>query len=115
VASAGRWFVVRHIGHTFGRTGRLHGTRDDLQGFLEHRSRTRVHDEIVFFEWHGRHGELLESITRADVQWIGDLLAQLTDRQWMDASRAGGYTPEEAAPIIRRMHRKIERARPISE
>jgi hypothetical protein len=111
----GRWFVVRDIGHTFGRTGRLHGTRDDLEGFLEHRFITRVHDERVFFEWHGRHGELLESITRADVQWIADLLAQLTDRQWMDAFKAGGYTPEEAAPFIRRMHQKIERARSISE
>ena len=110
----GRWFVVRDLGHTFGRTGRIYGTRDDLEGFLEHRFVTRVEEDRVFFEWHGRHTELLESITPADVRWIGTLLAELADRQWIDAFRAGGYTREEAEPFIARMQEKIERARTLS-
>jgi hypothetical protein len=110
----GCWFVVRDIGHSFRHTGRLYGTRDDLQSFLEHRFITRVEANRVFFGWHGRHGELLESITPADVLWIAGLLAQLTDRQWMDAFVAGGYTPAEAAPFIARMLEKVERARSLS-
>lgn len=109
----GRWFVVRDVGHTFGRTGRMHGTRDDLEGFEEHRFVTRTTEDRVFFEWHGRHGELLEPITPEDVRWIGDQLAELTDQQWIDAFRAGGYTRDEARPFISRMQEEIRRAQSV--
>jgi hypothetical protein len=67
----------------------------------------------VYFEWHGRHGELLEPITPEDVRWIADQLAELTDQQWIDAFRAGGYTPDEARPFISRMQEKIRRAQSL--
>jgi hypothetical protein len=40
-------------------------------------------------EWIGHQ------IPRADVKWIGQVLAQLTPEQIHDAFRAGGYSPEE--------------------
>ncbi len=43
----------------------------------------------VHMRWIGRR------IPRADVQWMGHLLAQLSSEQIRDAFRAGGYTPEE--------------------
>ena len=43
----------------------------------------------VHMRWIGRR------IPRADVQWMGHLLAQLSPEQIRDAFRAGGYTPEE--------------------
>ena len=43
----------------------------------------------VHMRWIGRR------IPRDDVQWMGQLLAQLSPEQIRDAFRAGGYTPEE--------------------
>lgn len=40
-------------------------------------------------------GQVCKNIPRADVQWIGHLLAQLSPEQIDDAFRAAGYTPEE--------------------
>ena len=42
----------------------------------------------VHMRWIGRR------IPRADVQWMGQLLAQLSPEQIRDAFRAGGYTPD---------------------
>jgi hypothetical protein len=41
-----------------------------------------------------------DRITAGDVRWAGHLLARLTDRQWRDAFRAGGYVPELADRFI---------------
>ena len=109
----GRWFVVRDIGHSFGRTGIMHGTRGDLDGFLEHGFITWFDDEHVDFEWHGRHHDLLNDITPEDVRWTADLLAQLTDRQWEDAFAAGGYEGKGARAFIARMKEKIARAQSL--
>lgn len=40
-------------------------------------------------------GQVCKNVPRADVQWIGHLLAQLSPEQIDDAFRAAGYTPEE--------------------
>ena len=45
----------------------------------------------VRFDYRGRHGVLFENITPADVRWICQQLQALTDAQWQDAFRAGGY------------------------
>jgi len=47
-------------------------------------------------------------MTAADVRWICEKLQRLTDRQWQDAFRAGGYAPEIANRFIRRFEQKIE-------
>jgi len=41
-------------------------------------------------------------------------LQQLTDDQWRDAFRAGGYEPRVAARFIAQLHARIEEARRIS-
>jgi hypothetical protein len=42
------------------------------------------------------------------VKWICRRLQALTDAQWQDAFRAGGYAPELANRFIRRMKQKID-------
>ena len=61
----------------------------------------------VQFDWRGRHGVLLEHITPEDVEWICSRLQALTDAQWQDAFRAGGYAPELADRFISRFKQKI--------
>jgi hypothetical protein len=62
----------------------------------------------VRFDWRGRHDVLVQDLTPADVRWICERLAALTDAQWGDAFRAGGYAPALAERFIRRMKQKIK-------
>jgi hypothetical protein len=64
--------------------------------------------QYVRFDWRGRHGVLLEHITPDDVHWISERMQRLTDQQWDDAFRAGGYAPEVAQRFIRRFKQKIQ-------
>jgi hypothetical protein len=45
--------------------------------------------------WIGNH------VPRADAKWLGSLLAQLTEDQILDAFRAGGYPPDQAAAFTK--------------
>jgi hypothetical protein len=47
------------------------------------------------------------------VRWAGRLLARLTDRQWHDAFRAGGYAPDMADRFIRKIRVNIDAAQRI--
>jgi hypothetical protein len=104
---ARRWYVVRDLGHTFGRTGVLGAPRGDVEVFEQTPFIKGVANGHVKLEWRGRHDELLRDITPADVRWICGRLAKLTDRQWDDAFRAGGYSKATADRFIRRMKQKI--------
>jgi hypothetical protein len=61
----------------------------------------------VRFEYHGRHKALLAHITPADVRWICERLARLTNDQMHDAFRAAGYPTVTADRFIRRLEQKI--------
>ena len=102
-----RWYVVRDVGHSFGETGKYRADRNDIVEFETEAFTKGVKDGKVEFNWSGFHGELLSDLTPADVRWTCERLARLTDRQWQDAFRAGGYAPELAERYIRRMKQKI--------
>jgi hypothetical protein len=48
---------------------------------------------------------VINTVTIADVRWACGLLNRLTDEQWHDAFRAGGYHPEQ--PTTRSSRAKI--------
>jgi hypothetical protein len=109
-----RWYVVRDLGLSFGRTGLLRMTRNDLPGFEKHGFITGVRDGRVEFEYRGRHGrDLVRALSPADVLWMCDRLSRLTDRQWTDAFRAAGYSPETTARYVRKMQEKIAQGRAL--
>jgi hypothetical protein len=105
---ATRWYVARDLGQSFGRTGVIDAPRGDVQVFEETPFIKGMSGAYVRFDWHGRHGVLLEHITPDDVHWTSGLLKRLTDQQWQDAFRAGGYAPATADRFIRRFKQKIE-------
>jgi hypothetical protein len=105
---AKRWYVARDLGLSFGRTGVFEPPRGDVKVFEETPFITGMKGEYVQFEWRGRHGVLIEHMTPEDVKWICRRLQALTDAQWQDAFRAGGYAPELANRFIRRMKQKID-------
>ena len=107
VEGAREWFVARDLGQTFGRTGLLDGLRDDIEAFDQSGFIEGVKDGVVDFEYNGLNQALLEGITPADVVWICSRMSKLSDRQWLDAFRAGGYAEPTAQRYIRRLKLKI--------
>ena len=112
---ASRWYVARDLGHTFGRTGGLAAPRGDVRVFEETPFIRGVADGKVRFEYRGRHRALLANITPADVRWICERLDRLTDRQWQDAFRAGGFGADTSERFIRRMKQKIAEGLSLKE
>ena len=101
------WYVARDLGQSFGRTGVLDAPRGDLKVFEETPFIKGVAGGYVRFDYRGRHGRLIDHMTPEDVRWICQKLQRLTDKQWDDAFRAGGYAPQTAARFIKRFKQKI--------
>jgi len=105
------WYVVRDLGTALGETGRLAPLRGDPDIFEREPFILNVKDGFVRFNYHGWHQELFQQIDSLDVAFAADLLQQLSDRQWRDAFRAGGYPPPVATRFIARLQQKIDEAR----
>ena len=108
VEGAARWYVARDLGHTLGRPG-IAGTRKgDIDAFEKQRFITGVENGKVRFAGNGgRHAALYRDIAPADVVWICERLQRLSDAQWEDAFRAGGYDRDDALRFIRRLKQMI--------
>jgi hypothetical protein len=104
---ANRWYVSRDLGHTFGRTGVIDAPRGDIEVFEKTPFIRGVEDGKVRFDYRGRHKSLFDNLRPADVRWLCERLAKLTDDQWQDAFRAGGFDRTLADRFIRRMKQKI--------
>jgi hypothetical protein len=108
------WYVMRDLGDALGRTGKIAPQRNNLALFAESGFIKDVHDGYVDFDYHGRFGEMItRRITPADVAWGCNLLAKLTDRQWNDAFRAGGYPPDAASGFIAVIRSRIAQGQRI--
>jgi hypothetical protein len=104
---AKQWYVARDLGQTFGRTGVLDAPRGDPTVFEQTPFITGVAAGKVRFDYRGRHRALFQNITPRDVRWICTQLSHLSDAQWHDAFRAGGFSTPTAERFIRRMKQKI--------
>jgi len=105
---ARRWFIVRDLGSALGETGKLDPSENDPDLFERHGFIRGVNNGFVEFSYRGWHQELVrDRITPGDVRWACDLLAKLSEAQWADAFRAGGYETSVAQRFIRRITAKI--------
>jgi hypothetical protein len=106
---AERWYVVRDLGTALGTTARTRPERSSPDNFEQVPFVTGIEDGFVLFAgYQGWHAELVrDRITPHDVRWASNLLAQLTEEQWHDAFRAGGYERSVSERFIRRIRAKI--------
>jgi hypothetical protein len=104
---ASTWYVVRDVGHTFGRTGVFDAPGGDVDVFERTAFILGVDGDRVMLEYQGKHSQLFEDIRIDDVRWICERLAALSDTQWDDAFRAGGYPPPIADRFIASLKQKI--------
>ena len=116
-----RWFVVRDIGGSLGQfkyptilkwfrlRGFGQGSRNDLpgfeqQGFIESIDTDRGR---VDFDYRGIYRDVVGTATAADVRWACERLSRLTETQWLDAFRAGAYTPEQTKRYVDKIKQKV--------
>ena len=115
-----RWFVVRDVGASLGKTtypdmlrwfrwrGFGQGTRNDLEGFESQGFITRIDDRSrITFDYRGIYRDVINSVTPEDVRWTCEMLSRLSEQQWSDAFRAGGYNPEQTARYVGKIREKI--------
>ena len=127
VDGVSRMFVVRDVGASLGRTkypailkwfrlrGFGQGTRNDIEGFESQQFIKGVDGEMrPKFDYRGIYRDVIDTVTLEDVAWTSRLLNQLTDKQWQDAFRAGGYNPEQAGRFITKIKAKIARGLEVS-
>lgn len=113
-----RWFVVRDLGASLGKTNWFFpGNRDDVEAFEKEPFIAGVEGNRVRFHYRGAwlEPQLTASVTPSDVVWVCQWLAQLSQRQWQDAFRAGGYGEAEAARYIKRLREKIDEGLQLGE
>jgi hypothetical protein len=106
-----RWFAVKDLGASLGKTNWfLPGDRDDVEAFEREPFIAGVEGNRVKFHYKGAwlEPQLNTIVTPDDVVWICDLLSRVSARQWHDAFRAGGYTDAEASRFITRIRQKID-------
>jgi hypothetical protein len=109
-----RWYVVRDLGLALGRTGRFSPPRNNFDVFSQTEFITGERGGFVEFDYHGLHKELVTGrITRDDVRWAGALIGGLSEREWRDAFRAGGYAPEMTARFLAVLRERVAQAQRI--
>jgi hypothetical protein len=114
-----RWFVVRDLGASLGSftyprvltwfrlRGFGQGTRNDLPGFEQQGFIKRIDGDSVEFEYRGIYRDVISTVTPSHVRWACERLSQLSDQQWNDAFRSGGFTPEQTARYTKKIKEKI--------
>lgn len=113
-----RHYVVRDLGASLGKTSApafsrwlgtriAQGNRNDLEDFEAQGFIQQVTGNDVEFDYSGIYQPVVDAVTPSDVVWASELLSRLTDAQWNDAFRAGGYPPDQAARYIAKIKSKI--------
>jgi len=105
---ASRWYVVKDLGASLGETGRFDPRRGNVEAFEREPFLLSRDARRLRFGYAGRHKELLQAIAADDVRWVCRRLQALTDRQWHDAFRAGGFDRDTSERYIARIHAKID-------
>jgi hypothetical protein len=114
-----RVYVVQDLGASLGKTayprllgwlpmpGLAQGSRNDVEDFEEQGFIERADGDRVEFVYRGIHDSLLDLLTRADVVWMAERMARLTDAQWDDIFRAAGYPEDQRRRYIARIKSKV--------
>ena len=103
-------YMVRDLGASLGRTRWLAlSTKDDPAGFEGEPFIREIDGGRVRFQYQGafKEPQLHAGVTIDDVHWVCGLLGRLSEDQWHDAFRAGGFTQEETNRYVRRLRQKV--------
>lgn len=103
-----QWYAARDIGAALGDTHRLTPRKNNVDSFERHPFILGVTNGHVDFAYSGWYKNYVQGqVTPDDVKWAMTLLSRLSDKQWQDAFRAGGYDQETANRFIRKLREKM--------
>jgi hypothetical protein len=108
-------YVVRDLGASLGDTGLFRVKRNDVDRFERHPFTLGVEDGRIRFAYRGTQSALYrDRITVDDLEWAATLMATLSDAQWLDAFRAGGYSRPLSERFIAKIKSKIDESQRLS-
>jgi len=101
-------YMVRDVGASLGDLHPLAPRKGHPEAFERTPFILGVNGQQVDLNADRWYGTLVrDRITVDDVRWASELLGQLSDKQWRDAFRAGGFEPNAANRFIKKLHEKI--------
>src|SRR6478609_2818762 len=109
-----QWYVARDLGAALGDVHPWAPRKSEPDAFERMPFILGVNNGFVQFAYGGWYKNLVKDrITPADVVWASDLLGRLSEQQFQDAFRAGGYDPDVAARFIGRLREKIDQGKAL--
>jgi hypothetical protein len=94
-------YAISDLGATFGHASttpifwRLTRSRNNPVNYAKSNFFEKVKGDRVVLHFGGKNRGIVKDISIQDAQWLGSLLAQLSDRQLRDAFRAANYSPSQ--------------------
>ena len=99
--------MARDLGAALGDTNAIAPRKNHAESFEKMPFILGVDNGHVEFAYNGWYKNLVrDRITPEEVAWASALLGRLSDKQWADAFRAGGYEPDGREPLHRQAERK---------
>lgn len=110
-----QWYVTRDIGSALGDWSPLAPRKNHPASFEATPFLLGAENGKAQIAYHGWYKNLTrDRITVEDVVWASELLGRLSDQQWQDAFRAGGYRPEVANRFIKKLKEKIDQGKALA-
>lgn len=109
-----QWYLARDLGAALGDTNPVSPRKSHPESFEKTPYILGVTNGHVVFAYSGWYKNLVrDRVTPDDVVWASELLGRLSDQQFADAFRAGGYDSTVANRFIARLREKIEQGRAL--
>jgi hypothetical protein len=109
-----QWYLPRDLGAALGDLNRVSPRKNHADSFEQVPFILGTDNGHVQFGYTGWYKNLVrDRITVEDVTWASELLGRLSDQQWADAFRAGGYEPAVANRFIAKLKEKVQQGRAL--
>jgi len=109
-----QWYLPRDLGAALGDVNGFAPRKSDPDSFEKMPYILGVENGHVQFAYAGWYKKLVrDRITPEEVAWASELLGRLSEKQFSDAFRAGGYEPAVANRFIAKLREKIEQGRAL--
>ena len=115
-------YIISDLGATFGHASgtpffwRITRSRNNPSKYSTTKFLEKVKGDRVVIHYGGRNRGLFKDISVRDAQWMGTLLAKLSDQQIRDSFRAANYTPTQIDMLtqtIRLRTNELQNLRPV--
>ncbi len=109
-----QWYVARDLGAALGDWNPISPRKNHPETFERSPYILGIDGGHVQFAYNGWYKNLVrDRISVDDVVWASELLGRLSEKQWQDAFRAGGYEKETADRFIAKLREKIDQGKAL--